>query len=122
MDDGLAWQISVWDQMAEIYQQEIDGRFGPVIENLVGRANLKSGETVLDLSTGTGSVVIAAANAIGSEGRIIGIDISSAMLAKAQGRGQALALSNVKFGEGQAEEIPAEDGSLDAIPASLSLI
>jgi SAM-dependent methyltransferase len=122
MDDGLAWQISVWDQMAEIYQQEIDRRFGPVIENLLSRANLISGETVLDLGTGTGSVVIAAANAIGPEGRIIGVDISSVMLAKAQARIQALALSNVEFVEGQAEAIPAEDGSLDAILASLSLM
>ncbi len=55
-DEGFAWQVGVWDQMAGIYQQEIDPRFGPVIEYVLRRANLKSGETILDLGTGTGSV------------------------------------------------------------------
>ena len=40
-DEGFAWQVGVWDQMAGIYQQEIDTRFGPVIEHLLSRANLK---------------------------------------------------------------------------------
>ncbi len=52
-EDGITWQVGVWDRMAEVYQQEIDIRFGPVIERLLVRANLQPGETVLDLGTGT---------------------------------------------------------------------
>ena len=89
-DEGFAWQVGVWDQMADIYQQEIDTRFGPVIEHLLSRANLKSGETILDLGTGTGSVAIAAATKIGPDGHIIAVDIRPEMLVKARARVRAL--------------------------------
>jgi SAM-dependent methyltransferase len=121
-DEGLAWQVGVWDRMASIYQQEIDTRFGPVIEYLLGRANLQSGETILDLGTGTGSVAIAAAARLGPDGRIIAVDISPEMLEKARTRIESLAIPNVDFAEGRAEAIPAEDGSLDSVLASLSLM
>ncbi len=121
-DEGFAWQVGVWDQMAGIYQQEIDTRFGPVVEHLLSRANLQSGETVLDLGTGTGSVAIAAATKLGPDGRIIAVDISPEMLDKARARVQVLSLANVEFAEGRAEAIPAEDHSLDAVLASLSLM
>jgi SAM-dependent methyltransferase len=121
-DEGFAWQVGVWDQMAGIYQQEIDTRFGPVIEHLLSRANLRPGETVLDLGTGTGSVAIAAATKLGPDGRIIAVDISPEMLDKARARVQVLSLPIVEFAEGRAEAIPAEDDSLDAVLASLSLM
>jgi SAM-dependent methyltransferase len=121
-DEGLAWQVGVWDRMACIYQQEIDTRFGPVIEYLLGRASLKSGETILDLGTGTGSVAIAAATNVGPDGRIIAVDISPEMLEKARTRTGSLSIPNVDFAEGRAEAIPARDGSLDAVLASLSMM
>lgn len=121
-DEGFAWQVGVWNRMAGIYQQEIDTRFGPVIEHLLSRANLQSGETALDLGTGTGSVAIAAATKLGPDGRIIAVDISPEMLDKARERVQVLSLPNVEFVEGRAEAIPAEDDSLDAVLASLSLM
>ncbi len=51
MDAGLAWQVDVWDRMAEVYQREIDSRFGPVIEHLMARADPRPGEAILDLGT-----------------------------------------------------------------------
>ena len=121
-DEGFAWQVGIWDQMAGVYLQEIDTRFGPVIEHMLNRAKLKSGEKILDLGTGTGSVAIVAATMIGPDGRIIGVDISPEMLDKARARVQALSLANVEFAEGRAEAIPAEDDSLDAVLASLSMM
>ena len=40
-DEGLAWQVGVWDRMADVYQRDIDSHFGPVIKHLLDRANLK---------------------------------------------------------------------------------
>jgi SAM-dependent methyltransferase len=122
VDEGLAWQIGVWDRMSIIYEQEIDTRFGPVTEHLLRRANLEPAETVLDLGTGTGSVAIAAATKLGPDGRIIAVDLSPEMLDKARARIQAIPLPQVEFAEGRAEAIPAEDNSLDAVLASLSLM
>ena len=122
IDEGFAWQVGVWDQMAGVYLQEIDTRFGPIIELMLNRAKIDSAETILDLGTGTGSVAIIAATMIGPDGRIIGVDISPEMLDKARARVQALSLTNVEFAEGRAEAIPAENDSLDAVLASLSMM
>jgi len=121
-DEGFTWQVGVWDRMADTYQREIDARFGPVIEHLLSRANLRSGETILDLGTGTGSVAIEAVTKLGPDGRIIAVDISPEMLDKARARIRARSIPNVEFSVGRAEAIPAEDDSLDAVLASLSLM
>lgn len=121
-DEGLVWQVGIWDRMADVYQSEIDTRFGPVIEHLLRRANLQSGETILDLGTGTGSVAIAASEKLGPDGRIIAVDISDEMLETARARVRSLSIPNVEFAEGRAEAIPVEDDSLDAVLASLSLM
>jgi Methylase involved in ubiquinone/menaquinone biosynthesis len=119
---GFAWQVGVWDRMAEIYQQEIDRRFAPVIQKLLDRAMLRPGEAVLDLGTGTASVAIMAASMVGPTGRIMALDISPEMLAKARARIGVSSLSNVELAEGRAEAIPASSGSFDAVLASLSLM
>lgn len=85
-EDGVAWQVGVWDRMAQVYQQEIDTRFGPVIDQLLLRANLQPGETVLDFGTGTGSVAILAADKVGRKGRVIAEDISRGALSSGGGR------------------------------------
>ena len=48
-DEGLAWQVGVWNRMAPVYQQEIDKRFGPVVEAVLDRADLRPWQAVLDL-------------------------------------------------------------------------
>src|SRR5262249_60931100 len=77
--EGLAWQISVWDRMVPVYIREIDKRFEPI----VNRAHLKSGQHVLDLGTGTGSVALRAAEAVAPNGRVTAVDINPEMLAGA---------------------------------------
>ena len=121
-DEGLAWQIRVWDRMAEVYQHEIDRRFVPVIEEVIDRAMLQPGETILDLGTGTGAVAIRAAAQVGADGRIKAVDVSPEMLVKARERLRHLAITNVDVAEGRAEAIPADDQSIDAVIASLSLM
>jgi len=56
LEAGFAWQVGVWERMAEVYQQEIDRRFAPVIRKVLDRAMLQPGETVLDLAPGRGQL------------------------------------------------------------------
>ena len=81
---GLAWQVSVWDRISQIYFREVDTRFAQVVEHVIKRAGLTAGQQVLDLGTGTGSVAIAAASLVGPGGRVLGVDVSHEMLVLAQ--------------------------------------
>jgi ubiquinone/menaquinone biosynthesis C-methylase UbiE len=108
--------------MADVYRREIDTRFVPVIDQVLKLANLQPGETVLDLGTGTGAIAILAATQVGTTGRIKAIDISPEMLTRAAERLQKLRLTNVDLAEGRAEALPTDDGSIDAVIASLSLM
>lgn len=121
-DEGFAWQVGIWDRMADTYQQEIDRRFAPVINAVLDRAGLGPGECVLDLGTGTGSLALGAAALVGGQGRVIATDISPEMLDIAARRLKALDITNVECCEGRAEALPAADESLDAVLASLSLM
>jgi SAM-dependent methyltransferase len=120
--EGLAWQRGIWDRYPEIYRQEVDRRFAPVVEHVITRAALQPGRHVLDLGTGTGSVALQAAALIVPGGEVLGVDISPEMLAVAHQRATAGGLTNVRVREGRAEAIPAEDGHLDVVLASLSLM
>lgn len=119
---GLAWQIGVWDRMAQPYQREVDRRFASVVDGVIERAQLQPGRRVLDLGTGTGAVAIRAAAIAGESGQITAVDISDEMLAVATTHAESLALRNVTFLEGNAEAIPAESAHFDVVLASLSLM
>lgn len=120
--EGLAWQVGVWNRISDIYLSEIDQRFEPVVEGVIARAAVRTGEQVLDLGTGTGAVAERVAQLVGSRGRVLGVDISSDMLDLAQQRVSASGLANVDLREGRAEEIPAETGAFDVVLASLSIM
>jgi SAM-dependent methyltransferase len=121
-DKGLAWQIGVWDRMAQPYQREVDRRLTSVVDGVIQRARLLAGEQTLDLGTGTGAVAIRAASLVGAAGHVTAVDISDQMLAVARERAAALGLRNVTFREGRAEAIPDDSACCDVLLASLSLM
>ena len=121
-DEALAWQTGVWNTISQVYLREVDPRFQPVVKSVLERSGLSSGQSVLDLGTGTGAVAIAAAVLVGTTGKVVGVDISKQMLDLAQAAAARKALVNVSFREGRAESIPAEEGGFDAVLASLSIM
>ena len=120
--EAFQWQVGVWDRISQLYFGEIDPRFAPVIAGAVRRADLKPGEKVLDLGTGTGAVAIEAARLIGTTGRVTGVDISPEMLSMAKRRIDASGYTNIELKQGRAEQITADDASFDVVLASLSLM
>ncbi len=78
-------------------------------------AELKSGETVLDLGSGGGLDCFLAAKMVGETGRVIGIDMTPEMLERARLSAENLGFDNVEFRKGYLEELPVEDGSMDVI-------
>ncbi len=120
--EGVAWQRGIWDRYPEIYQREVDKRFAPVIEQVIRRAGLSPGQHILDLGTGTGSVVLQAAPLVAPSGEVLAVDLSPEMLVVAQQRAEEMSLPQVRWREGRAETIPAVDSAFDVVLASLSLM
>lgn len=78
-------------------------------------AELKPGETVLDLGSGGGIDCFLAAKQVGSTGHVIGVDMTSEMLARANTNKAKLNADNVEFRQGQIEALPVEDANIDVI-------
>jgi SAM-dependent methyltransferase len=121
-DQGLEWQIGVWDRVSHLYLDEVDSRFAPVVSQCVELAQLKPGEKVLDLGTGTGAAAVEAGRKVGTSGKVLGVDVSPEMLRLAEARISTLGLGNVQVAEGRAEQIPSEPETFDALLACLSLM
>ena len=83
-------------------------------------ANLKPGESVLDIGCGTGTLAIAAKQRVGSAGRVYGVDASPEMLARA-GRKAKKAGAEVVFKNGIAEALPFPNGQFDAVLSTVML-
>jgi arsenite methyltransferase len=90
-------------------------------ESFAGVANpwqlgrLAPGEHVLDLGSGAGTDSLIAAQMVGAEGRVTGIDMTPQMLAKARGAAAELGLQNTEFVEGEVERLPFSDASFDVV-------
>lgn len=78
-------------------------------------ANLKEGETVLDLGCGAGFDVFLAARKVGKKGKVIGIDMTEAMIEKAKKNAQKNGVDNVEFILGEIEALPLAANSIDVI-------
>lgn len=78
-------------------------------------AAIAEGESVLDLGSGSGMDSFLAALEAGESGRVVGIDMTEAQLAKARALGAESGLGNVDFRAGYIEEPPVEDGTFDCV-------
>lgn len=83
--------------------------------NPTALAELKEGETVLDLGPGGGLDVFLAARKVGAKGKVIGVDMTPAMIAKARENARRGHYLNVEFRLGEIENLPVEDKSIDVI-------
>jgi SAM-dependent methyltransferase len=83
--------------------------------NPTALAELKAGETVLDLGSGGGIDVLLSAKRVGPTGMAYGLDMTDAMLALAQENKRKSGLTNVHFLKGEIEHIPLPDNSVDVI-------
>lgn len=83
--------------------------------NPTAMANLREGETVLDIGSGGGIDAFLAAQQVGPAGSVIGVDMTPAMLQRARRAAKKGGFANVKFRHGYAEKLPVADGAVDVI-------
>jgi arsenite methyltransferase len=76
---------------------------------------MEEGETVLDLGCGAGTDLLIAAQMVGPGGRAIGIDITHSMVERARRSAAEMELENVEVHEGEIEQLPVPDESVDVV-------
>lgn len=83
--------------------------------NPVAISRIKEGDVVLDLGSGAGIDCILASKKVGESGKVIGVDMTSEMVERAKQVAKNLKLNNVEYIQGEIENLPLEDNSIDVI-------
>lgn len=97
----------------------IDALPSGTVDSFAGTGNpfsmgdLKCGETVLDVGCGAGFDTLIAARQVGPSGRVISVDMTPAMLEKAQAGAREAGQTNIDFRDGLAEALPVDESSID---------
>lgn len=99
------------DDLAALPAEAVANSFG--CGNPLAFSAVHPGDVVLDLGSGAGIDLLLAARKVGSSGRVIGVDMTEAMLAKARENIAAAGLANVEVRQGVIEALPVEDASVD---------
>ena len=103
------------------YPPELASVPDTAVESFAGVANpwemgrLTSGERVLDLGSGAGTDSLIAAQMVGEDGHVTGIDMTPEMLAKARAAARAMGVSNIEFIEAEAEDLPFPADGFDVV-------
>ena len=79
---------------------------------------IEPGDTVVDIGSGSGVDVLIAARKTGSSGVVYGIDMTSAMIAKAEDNIRKAGVANIRILEGHADDLPLDDSSADVITSN----
>jgi arsenite methyltransferase len=112
---GRAWaeDLGYPEELARVPDSAVESFAGVANPFTLGR--LEAGERVLDLGSGAGTDSLVAAQMVGPEGHVTGIDMTPEMVAKARAAAAAMGAENVEFVEGEVERLPFANESFDVI-------
>jgi ubiquinone/menaquinone biosynthesis C-methylase UbiE len=108
-----------YDAGAGAYDR-LTGRWSRMyVDHVLDAAGVRAGSQVLDVATGTGDAAIAAADLVGTTGRVVAVDVSAPMLREARAKAGA---RRIEFAVADAQRLPYSDGSFDAIVCLFGLM
>jgi len=112
---GRAWaeDLGYPAELANVPEGAVESFAG--VANPWGLGRLEPGERVLDIGSGAGTDSLVAAQMVGADGRVTGIDMTPQMLAKARAAAAEMGAANVEFVESEAEQLPFADGTFDVV-------
>jgi SAM-dependent methyltransferase len=112
---GRVWaeDLGYPDELATVPEAAVESFAG--VANPFSLGRLEPGERVLDLGSGAGTDSLVAAQMVGEDGSVTGIDMTREMLVKARTAAAAMGAANVSFVEAEAERLPFADASFDVV-------
>jgi SAM-dependent methyltransferase len=110
---GVSWaeDLGYPEELANVPETAVQSFAG--VANPFSLGRLEAGARVLDLGSGAGTDSLVAAQMVGPEGTVTGIDMTPEMLAKARDAASEMGATNVEFMEAEAERLPFADESFD---------
>jgi arsenite methyltransferase len=110
---GWAEDLDYPPELANVPEHAVESFAGVANPFALGR--LAPGERVLDLGSGAGTDSLVAAQMVGEQGHVTGIDMTVEILAKSRAAAAEMGMTNVEFVEGEAEHLPFPDESFDVV-------
>ena len=111
-----------WDKASPYYEAGWQEQLWPAQESLLAEADPQPGETILDISCGTGLVTFPLAEIVQPGGSVTGIDISDGMIERAESENRRKGVENITFHRMDAEALNFSDNSFDKVICSLGLM
>lgn len=111
-----------WDKAASHYENAWQQQLKPAHDLLFDFANIQAGDKIIDIACGTGLASFRAAAATGSQGLVVGTDISDKMIALAGQTAKENGIENIKFQRMDAEELQLNDEEFDVALCALGLM
>ena len=110
---GEVVKLAGYDEVSlkELSPDTVSNSFG--CGNPVAYSGVKPGDVVVDLGSGAGIDILIAAKKVGKDGRVIGVDMTDEMIARAEANISAAGLTNVEVRKGIIEELPVDSDSVD---------
>ena len=110
-----------FDLVAEGYDRPALRAFVTGAERLVELASPRNGQVALDVATGTGHAAVAAARAVGSQGRVVAVDASGEMCERARQKVLRLGLDNLEVRQGDGAALALPEACFDAVVCASAL-
>lgn len=114
-DDAKKKAAATYNAAADFYDHPANTFWERYGRRTIERLGLKPGARVLDVCCGSGASAIPAAQAVGPEGSVVGVDLAENLLKLAYSKASQVGLTNIEFQSGDLTALPFPDESFDAV-------